>query len=1060
LRGIVATPDEQVDRLPLLTETERQQILVEWNDTATAYPHDQCAHQIFAQQAARTPAAIALLFDQEQLTYTELDARANQLAHHLIGLGVGPEVLVGLCCECSLELVVGMLGILKAGGAYVPLDPTYPAERLAFMLEDSQAPVLLTQERLPETLPPHTAQVVCLDRDWSTIAQQPVIPPASTVQPDNLAYCIYTSGSTGQPKGTLLAHRGLCNLATFLREYFALDVGKHVLQFSSISFDASVSEMAMALGSGAKLVLADRSVLADPRTLTHLLHEAEVSHVTLPPTMLRLLESQDLSSLQAVVTAGESCSPDLMARWSVERRFINAYGPTETTVCATMACFDPGMHTPDTPLPQRVSIGSPIANTQVYLLDAQMQPVPIGVPGELYIGGVGVARGYLHRPELTAERFLPNPFGAGRLYRTGDLARYLPDGSIEFLGRADFQVKLRGFRIELGEIETLLTQHPTVAQAVVVLHEATPDDKRLVAYVVPRNTAADTGNGAEHASPDLAAYVSLWQVIADQTYDQQPPVADITFNSVGWQSSYTGRPIPEAEMREWVAHVVDRIMALQPQHVLEIGCGTGLLLARIAPHCATYIGLDFSSVALDHIRAMQAAVPGLEHITLLERPADDLSGIEPASVDTVIMNSVLQHFPDAHYLRQVLQAAAQCVKPGGSILVGDVCNLALLETFHVSLQLHQADDQMSLLHLKQRIQQQIAEERVMWVDPRFFLALAKDIPTISHVQIMPKRGAHHNELTRFRYEAILFIDNPVERVTNVVWHDWCADQLSLAAIREVLMNRQPPTFAVRNIPNARLNAEAQALQWLQTVTSDATVADVRASIAQNPAAGVDPEAIWALSDELPYHVELSWLSTGPTGHYAVVFTHQDAPLQPVLMPAEAALQPYPAYVNNPARDQQLIPQWISYLKQKLPEYMVPTAFKILQRVPLTPNGKTDRHALARLPIDQPSSTTTPLVPPRTPLETMLLEIWTAVLGFRHIGIHHDFFALGGDSLKAMNLLNTLHRRLGQAVPLIALFQCSTIATFADYVEATYPAALANLVAPDSAAMADRDTGRI
>ncbi|HEY0737636.1 MAG TPA: amino acid adenylation domain-containing protein, partial [Herpetosiphonaceae bacterium] len=489
LEGIADNPDRRLADLPLLTAAERRQLLVDWNATKTDLPPAQCAHQLFAAQALRTPDAIALVMDDHQVTYQTLDARANQLAHHLRSLGVGPEVRVGLCVERSLDLIVGLLGIMKAGGAYVPLDPAYPQERLAFMLADSQVPLVLTQEHLLAGLPASQARYVCFDQIEEQIAQEPATPPADMLYADNLAYVIYTSGSTGRPKGVLVTHRGLGNLVAAQVRAFDIRPDSRVLQFASISFDASVSEVLTALLTGATLVLATRDDLLPGTALLRLLREQAISVVTLPPSALAVLTDEAVPALRTLVVAGESCSPALAERWAAGRRFVNAYGPTEATVCATVAeAYTGGQH---------LTIGHPISNTQIYLLDQHLQPAPIGVPGEIYIAGVSLARGYLSRPDLTAERFIPSPFAdmpGARLYRSGDWARYRADGNLEFLGRRDDQVKLRGFRIELGEVEAVLEQHAAVREAVVVVREDAPGDQRLVAYVVAENLEPRTQN--------------------------------------------------------------------------------------------------------------------------------------------------------------------------------------------------------------------------------------------------------------------------------------------------------------------------------------------------------------------------------------------------------------------------------------------------------------------------------------------------------------------------------------------------------------------------------------
>jgi len=430
----------------------------------------------------RTPGAVAVVFEGERLTYAELNRRANQLAHCLQKLGVGPEVLVGICVERSLETVVGLLGILKAGGAYVPLDPVYPEERLAFMLEDAQVPVLLTQQRLVEGLPEHEASVVCLDMDCEAIAGESEDNLASGVIADNLAYVIYTSGSTGRPKGVAIAHRSTVALLHWAEEVFRAEDLAAVLASTSICFDLSVFELFVPLSRGGKVILTENAL-----QLPNLPAAEEVTLInTVPSAITELLRAGgDLpASVRTVNLAGEVLRTQLVQRIYQQdtiQRVFDLYGPSEDTTYSTFALRSAsGPYT----------IGRPIANTQVYLLDANLRPVPVGVPGELHIGGAGLARGYLNRPELTAESFIPNPFSYGsgaRLCKTGDLARYLPDGNIEFLGRIDHQVKIRGFRIELGEIEAVLGQHPDVRETAVLAREDKPGDKRLVAYVVPRD---------------------------------------------------------------------------------------------------------------------------------------------------------------------------------------------------------------------------------------------------------------------------------------------------------------------------------------------------------------------------------------------------------------------------------------------------------------------------------------------------------------------------------------------------------------------------------------------
>jgi amino acid adenylation domain-containing protein len=481
--GIISNPQQRLNSLPLLTDAEEQQLLIEWNQTQTAYPQTRCLTQLIEEQVARTPEAVALIFAGQRLTYRELNSRSNQLAHYLQETGVGPDVLVGVCLYRSVEMLVALLAVLKAGGAYVPLDPDYPKERLAFILAETQAPLLLTQQLLVPELPPHQAQVLCLDTDWATIAQESTANLPQKAVALNSAYVIYTSGSTGKPKGVVISQQALVNFLWNMRDQLALTTQDVMLATTSLSFDIAGLELYLPLLTGAQIVIASREMVTDGLQLAAAIEDFACTILQMTPAGWRVLVDSGWQGRQQMqlLCGGEALSLELARVLLTKGRcLINLYGPTETTIWSALYRVEQAESV--------IPLGQPIANTQLYILNAALQPVAIGVPGELYIGGDGLARGYLNQPGLTAERFIPHPFsitGGERLYKTGDLACYLPDGKIDFLGRLDYQIKLRGFRIEMGEIETLLDSHPAVRQSVVVVHEDSRGQKRLVAYFVP-----------------------------------------------------------------------------------------------------------------------------------------------------------------------------------------------------------------------------------------------------------------------------------------------------------------------------------------------------------------------------------------------------------------------------------------------------------------------------------------------------------------------------------------------------------------------------------------------
>ena len=491
LSSNVENPLTPVGELNLLSEWERHQLLVEWNDTVTEYPKNKCIHQLFEEQVEKTPDAIAVVFEEEQLTYQQLNQKANQLARHLQRLGVKPEVLVGIFVERSIEMLVGFLGILKAGGAYIPLDPNYPQERLSYMLEDSGIEVLITQNSLLESLPEHNAQVVCVDSDWDVIGQKSHTNLDAGVNSNNLAYVIYTSGSTGKPKGVQICHQGVVNFLNSMSHSPGLTQEDTLYAVTTISFDITALELYLPLIVGAKLILASRETASDGNLLLFdLLYSKTTVMQATPITWQMLLTAGWKNDYPLKVLCGGEALSGNLANQILENgsELWNLYGPTEATIWSTI--YNTAVHQTVASTDNLiVSIGSPIGNTQLYILDSHLQPLPVGISGELYIGGDGLAKGYLNRPKLTSEKFIPNPFDnskSQRLYKTGDLARFLPDGTIEFLGRIDNQVKIRGFRIELGEIEAALNTHPQVNQNVVIAIEENGGNKRLIGYIVTK----------------------------------------------------------------------------------------------------------------------------------------------------------------------------------------------------------------------------------------------------------------------------------------------------------------------------------------------------------------------------------------------------------------------------------------------------------------------------------------------------------------------------------------------------------------------------------------------
>ncbi|HEX6045328.1 MAG TPA: amino acid adenylation domain-containing protein [Pyrinomonadaceae bacterium] len=1026
LESIAAAPEQRLSEFPLMDQSERLQLQLE---SARTYP-SQSVVELFEAQVGRSPEAVAVVCGSESLTFAEMNRRANQLAHHLIAAGVGPEVTVGVMLDRSVEMIVALLGVLKAGGAYVPLDPSYPQARLDFMIEDAGARLTLTRDSL-----------IATDQNAN---------PGHRSNLDNAAYVIFTSGSTGTPKGVVITHRALSNHCFAVAGEYELRASDRVLQFASLSFDVAAEEIFPTLLAGAAIVLQPERVL-EATDLLRLIEQERISVLNLPARFwqecLESLERKNArlpEGVRLTVVGSEKVMPEGVAIWTrlapPNSALLNAYGVSEATITSTLYRPNPDQLRGAESLP----IGRAIANTEVYVLNRNLSLTPVGLAGELYIAGESLARGYHGRADLTAERFIPHLFSStpgARLYRTGDLARYRADGNIEFIGRVDEQVKLRGYRIELGEIETALNSAPGVRRAVVSLREGASGDKSLVAYVV-QNPAEDSAS--EELSALEADQLAQWRTVHDdEVFNETALLHDPTFNISGWNSSYTGAPIPAEEMREWVDDAVERVLSQKPRRVLEIGCGTGLLLFRIAPHCQRYHGTDFSPAALNYIREQLRDT--LPQVSLAEQNADDFTNVEPASFDAVIINSVVQYFPAVDYLMRVLRGAVEAVAPGGFIFIGDVRSLPLLKALHASVEHHKAEAGVSMEQLRQRVERRIEQEEELLIDPTFFNALAKHLPQISCVEVEPKRGRYHNELTQFRYQVRIRIGDdslcafaPLREMDSDLisrkgakaqrkdesWIDWREERCDVAEIRRRLAQDWPETLALINVANARLAGPTRIVQLLDG--SNAT-----------NAGAIDPEDLYRLAEEAGYQVHLSWARHGADGSFDVLFRLPSEEM-PVEFPhnPDADARSLNDYVNHPLRGKQARqfgPQLRSFMKARLPEHMVPASFVILDALPLLANGKIDRRALPAPEAARPDLPH-PFVAPKTPVETSLAGIWSDLLGLPQVGINDNFFDLGGHSLMTTQLISRVRELFKVEVPLRQVFQQPTIAELAIVID--------------------------
>jgi amino acid adenylation domain-containing protein len=1069
LEAIAAGPDQLIGRLALLSLAERRRLLVEWNDTSVEYPDAECAHKQVEACAAAAPDRLAVDDGNTRLTYGELDRRANQLAHFLVSQGSSPGDLVGVCMEPSCDWVVALLAVWKAGFAYVALDPTYPPNRLGRMLSDSKAEIVLTRSTLVPQVGCATFRPICLDAERGSVGRMPATSPNVPCGLRQLAYVIYTSGSTGEPNGVLLEHLGLLNLIRWHQGFYHVNRDDRASQVAGPGFDASVWELWPYLTAGASVHIVDADIRLDPRRLLTWMVEHGITLAFLPTPLAEAVLAEPMPArlaLRAVLTGGDRLRAP--PREGLGFDVVNHYGPTECTVVTTVAVIPPGdsmLRRGDGSPP----IGRPIANTRVYVLDSSGQLAPARVPGELAVAGLGLARGYHGRPELDARKFVPDlwsPAGAalagtpgvgerGRMYLTGDRVRWRHDGQLEFLGRMDTQVSVRGFRVELAEIEFALAQHPAIRSAVVTAQIDTAGDARLAAYLLR--------NDADQAEAESAAqqHLTHWKDLYDETYAQGEPVA-AEFDITGWRSSYTGLPIPEVEMREWVDETVADIEQRNPQRILEIGCGTGLILHRLAPAARAYVGIDFSRAALCKL-AERVQAAGLTQVRLLEGRADEVTGLAPSSFDVVILNSVIQYFPSADYLLGVLDRAVRWLVPGGSIFVGDVRSLPLHRLFCASVELHRVPADLTVSQFLSRVQASMAREEELLVSPRFFWRLPELNQRATGVSVELKRGEYQNELTRFRYNVWLQTGELSDHrfsPSQISTLDWSGDGLSLEGLKIRLHETSADLLIIRNIPNIRLQRENLILKLAQSLSPMTTVGELRQRLLVEESANTaeDPQRIRALARSAGYRARVMWADGHEDGRLDVWLcreleeTLQNRQGMPIARPGSIPIEGTSrasatgndtvrgtvsfetlrgellACTNEPLQAktaQRLIPKIRRFLRDRLPEHMVPSAFVFLKEFPITPNGKVDRRRLPE-PLFMRDGKEGDYCAPRSAVEEVIAGLWIELLGVEQVSIRDNFFDLGGHSLLGTQFIARLRDLLGVATPIRRLFESPTI----------------------------------
>jgi pristinamycin I synthase-3/4 len=1026
LRSVCADPDRLLNEVQLLDADRSAGTIEVWQRTVTATREATFA-EMFEAQVARTPDGVAVEDADQMLSYTQLNAAANRLARYLVAAGVGPEVVVAVALRRSCLVAVALLAIQKAGGVYLPIDVDYPTARIEFMLADAAAAHLVTSADIAAAMGCQVRHTVMIDAPGLSETLRSLdegnltdAERRAALRVQHAAYLIYTSGSTGRPKGVLTTHAGIPSLTRTQTQVLGITSGARVLQFASLAFDTSIKEFCTCLLTGATLVSISDEQRLDPFNLGELLHTLRITHASLPPAMLALVPAHSLPPTLTLSVGGDVCPPSLVQRWAPNRLMVNSYGPTESTVVASIWPCDPDRPT--------VAIGRPVLNTTTHVLDATLNPVPPGVVGELYLAGPGLARAYLNHPWLTAHRFVANPWASTpgeRMYRTGDLARWGHDSHLEFLGRLDSQVKLAGHRIELHEIDTVLREHPAVEQAITLIREDQPNQRTITAYIVPTHDAGSTDSASA-----VGQHIEVWRSVHDETYaESDGPVSADDFT--GWVDSYQGDPIPADEMRTWRDSTVERLLALAPERILEIGCGSGILVDRLAYTCQEYCGTDISGQAIERLGSSDLARDLGDRLRLFCQPAHVVDGLPKHHFDLIILNSVIQYFPDFGYLEDVLHKVSTLLKPGGRLFVGDVRNFDLFRAFRIGVELHRATADDTLARVRARVERSLNMEKELLVSPGYFVSLEGGLRNFCVADVLLKRGWQSNELTRYRYDVILHTDGPETPDDGVLTYRWGEDVTTDQELSNMILSAGGRQLRVTGIPNALVWADVEAELRL---TDAKSLDEVLAVWRQQDPSGIHPERMHEVAARNGYQAFVSWDCSDPSsGRLDVTFVPVGA-CRTAGVPrrsAGAGTRHRTTMANSP------ISLWMStatvsdvraFVAARLPAYMVPSAIVLMSSLPIGRNGKLQT---ALLPAPEASGQRPDR--PASPEEELLCAIFAETLGVDEMGVDDNFFERGGHSLLAVRAARLVGERFRRKISVRNLFVHPTAAQLARYL---------------------------
>jgi len=1008
LETMIASGEERLTNLSVISTNGLSEVKV-WEASHSAEPI-RSAVEFFEAAASRQAESIAITCGERSLRYEDAASRVGMLAGRLMAVGVRRGEVVGVALPRSVDTALVPLALWKIGAVYLPLDAGMPPARLHAITTQTPLTCIVTTKQLAYQLPTVQKRVLLDDSEPQPGSAEHCDLTRMRLAPADAAYIIFTSGSSGQPKGVVVEHQSLSAFFKGILTTLPLGPDDRHVAVTSTTFDISIQELILPLCCGSSVVVAKEAEIENPRELLRLIEVSQATSIQATPTYWKsLLEDGASEHLAAVrlIAGGESLSKDLARRLCRAGREVwNLYGPTETTIWAT--AHKVGQADLDDEAPTSVSIGTPLPGYSVYVLDKNRRRVPPGIVGEIYIGGDGVARGYSQQSALTSERFVTVPGltdgrATERLYRTGDMARWRDDGMLIFLGRSDRQVKLRGYRIELEEIETVLRRHEEVRDAAVTIRQE-GENSRIAAYVLRQLPSADT------------VARTTWRRVWDAVYS--PANAQSSSEFAGWISSYTGAPIPQVEMEESYQETVRHIKTLNPSDVLEIGCGSGLFAKLIAPECRSYLGIDFSSFAIDHARR---SVPvNNRHVRFKQAQAHETSFLEDCSLDLVILNSVIQYFPDSQYLSGVLEEAVRVTRPGGHIFVGDIRDLRLLEAFHASVEIQRSGSRVSVRDLRRRITRAMNEELELLVAPRFFQGFSIRSPRVAHASVFPKTGRFKNELNQFRYNVILAIGDKQYLKPPSEWVSWDAAGEWERSARHLLFSRSDIAIGIENVPLMQSAGVLSVVQRMRVLPPEAGVQDVLNSAPMS--VGDYPVKFHHLSESV------HWVPKDEPHIYDVVLRPQyiaestETTLNEHFAPEQFARTPTHSG-KTPLDNADFVRRLQTFARTHLPHYMVPPKIAVLSAWPLTANGKLDYIALPDIKASAADAIATETL---SPYAELICRVLTEVLELGEVSSRDNFFDLGGDSLSATRLISQLADMTGIRLSFRDVFNADTV----------------------------------